>query len=850
MSARDAHLAELFEQLISRTQAERDRFVASLRREDPLLSDDLESLLRAHESADGFFDHFSRVVLHPAMNAIGLDERQRDSNVVERLNAAVGRDYSIEREIGSGGMSRVFIASELRLNRKVVIKTLPQAVPQEVSVERFRREIQVAARLQNPHIVPLLTTGAADGFLYYVMPYVDGETLRARLGRMRALPVSEAIAIWRDVLDALAAAHAAGIVHRDVKPENILLSGRNALVADFGIARAVEASTEGADVTSPGVMLGTPGYMAPEQMREESSGDHRIDIYAAGLVMYEMLAGRNPFSGTNALETIELQRSHVAPRLSRPGLPSALVELIEQCMEKDANARPASAESIISELDAVKIRHPNRNRRIVAVTSIAAAALVLAAIGAFTLYGRPGPKGIEPGAIASDSKRSLLVMPIVNLTPDSGAESFSDGVTADLVARLAATTNLRVLPGAPVAGSRGIHRDPRSIAESLGIANMLDGTMQKTGSRLRMQVRLIDTRDGSTRWSEVFDRDMGDIFDVQNAISTRVARELDATPRHGPQRTTPSRYTPSVAAYEWYLRGMDVSLLRSNAGTRQAIEYFKKAIHADTAFAGAYAGLARMYLQIGNSNVALREWFARSESAAVKAVALDDSLPEAHVALGWALMGAGRMDRAELELKTAIALNPAAPRAHEGLARIYMHTGRKSEQLAEARAGVATDPLSYSAIRELALALNVNRRCDESLRILAPLKSLTPPAVVAGVIRGQCYAYKKMWPEAIAEFEWTLRNGNASVAPAFLAYALARGGREKEARKILADMLSNRTYSRGGFGIGIVYAGLRDYDRAFEWFEKGIAEGQSTQYIFDPMFEDLQRDPRFRKLSF
>jgi tetratricopeptide (TPR) repeat protein len=208
------------------------------------------------------------------------------------------------------------------------------------------------------------------------------------------------------------------------------------------------------------------------------------------------------------------------------------------------------------------------------------------------------------------------------------------------------------------------------------------------------------------------------------------------------------------------------------------------------------------------------------------------------------------MDRAELELKTAIALNPAAPRAHEGLARIYMHTGRKSEQLAEARAGVATDPLSYSAIRELALALNVNKRCDESLRILAPLKSLTPPAVVAGVIRGQCYAYKKMWPEAIAEFEWTLRNGNASVAPAFLAYALARGGREKEARKILADMLSNRTYSRGGFGIGIVYAGLRDYDRAFDWFEKGIAEGQSTQYIFDPMFEDLQRDPRFRKLSF
>ncbi|HEX6574699.1 MAG TPA: tetratricopeptide repeat protein, partial [Gemmatimonadaceae bacterium] len=595
---------------------------------------------------------------------------------------------------------------------------------------------------------------------------------------------------------------------------------------------------------------GTPGYMAPEQMREESSGDHRIDIYAAGLVMYEMLAGSNPFSAATPLETIELQRSHAPARLTRSGLPAALVELVEQCMKKDRNARPASAESIISELDAIKIRHPRRNRRIAAVTSISAAALVLAAIGAFTFYGRPAPKGIEASSIAPVPQRSLLVMPFVNLSADSGGESFSDGVTADLIARLAAITNLRVVPGASVAGSKGIRRDPRAIAESLGIANMLDGTMQKNGSHLRMQVRLIDTRDGSTQWSEVFDRDMSDIFDVQNTISTRVSSELHASPQRGRQRTTPSRYTPSLAAYEWYLRGMDVSLLRTNAGTRQGIEYFKKAIQVDTAFAGAYAGLARMYLQIGNSNAALREWFARAESAAVKAVALDDSLPEAHVALGWALLGANRLDRAEAELKTAIALNPAAPRAHEGLARIYMHTGRKAEQLAEARAGVATDPLSYSAIRELALALNMNKRCDESLRILAPLKNLTPPAVVAGVIRGQCYAYKKMWPEAIAEFEWALRHGNSSVAPSFLAYALARGGREKEARKILADMLAKRTYSRGGFGIGIVYAGLGDYGHAFEWLEKGIAEGQSTQYIFDPMFEDLQRDPRFRKFSF
>jgi tetratricopeptide (TPR) repeat protein len=208
------------------------------------------------------------------------------------------------------------------------------------------------------------------------------------------------------------------------------------------------------------------------------------------------------------------------------------------------------------------------------------------------------------------------------------------------------------------------------------------------------------------------------------------------------------------------------------------------------------------------------------------------------------------MSRSEQELKTAVALNPAAPRVHEGLARLYMETGRISEQLAEAQASVAHDPLSYSAIRELALALNMNKRCDESLRILAPLKDLTPPAVVAGIIRGQCYSYRKMWPQAIDEFQWSLKQGNSSIAPAFLAYALARGGRRAEAEKMLGDMLANRTYSRGAFGIGIVYSGLGDYDRAFEWLEKGIGDAQATQYILDPMFEDLQRDPRFKKLDF
>jgi serine/threonine-protein kinase len=851
MATRDAQLADLFEQVITSQADQRAKLVAAIRKDDPSLAHDLESLLSAHDRADTYFEQFSRGVLAPAMSAVGLDGSQVDANLLERLNDAVGTDYSIEREIGGGGMSRVFIATEIRLGRKVVIKTLPQAMPLSVSVERFRREIQVAARLQNSHIVPVLTTGAADGFLYYVMPYVEGETLRARLSRMGPLPVEDAVAIWRDVLDALGAAHAAGIVHRDIKPENILLSGRNALVADFGIARAVEASTEGAETTSPGVMVGTPAYMAPEQMLEESSGDHRIDIYAAGLVMYEMLEGSSPFSGMSVGETIEAQRMRVPASLSRQDLPSSIALLVKQCIEKDPSARPPSVEWILEQLDRAKIGDPrDRTRRIVVIAGAIVAAVGLASVGAYAYLGKPAVDAdASRNTIASAPRPSLLVLPLANLSRDSGDASLSDGMSAELITTLSRNSNLRVVPGASVLSRANTRSNPRETAMNLGVANILEGTLQKVGRRLRMEVRLTDARDGSTRWSEVYDRDMSNVFAVQDEIAQRVSSELNARLRGNRQALTPDRYTPNIDAYEWYLRGMDVSLMRTNAGTRQGIEYFNNAIKADPKFAAAYAGLARLYLQIGNGDAARREWFARAESAAVKALSLDDSLAEAHVGLGWVLLATGRMSRAETELKTAVALNPAAPRGHEGLARLYMEMGRTAEQLAEARAGLDSDPLSYSAIREMALALNMNKRCDESLKILAPLKKLSPPAVVAGIISGQCYAYKNMWPQAITEFQWAMDHGNTSTAPAFLAYALARGGRENEARKMLSDMLANRTYSRGGFGIGIVYAGLKDYGRAFQWLEKGIGEGQSTQYILDPMFEDLQRDPRFSRLN-
>ena len=847
MPARDVHVAELFDRLTTSSPDERERIISASRRDDPSLAQDLESLLDAHESADSYFDELSLYLLSPAMTAVGLGESVENPDLLARLNAAVGADYAIEREIGGGGMSRVFLATELRLSRKVVIKVLPQEMSAGVSMDRFRREIQVAAQLQNAHIVPVLTTDGVDGFLYYVMPYVEGETLRARIARSKSISVVEAVAIWRDVLDALAAAHRGGIVHRDIKPENILLSGRNALVVDFGIARAVQAAAEDAD----GVTLGTPAYMAPEQVSGGDGSDHRIDLYAAGLVMYEMLAGGSPFSGLSVRETLSAQKTRVPPPLSRADVSQSLSDLIEQCLEKNPLLRPHTAEDVLARLDGITPGVARTRTRLARAVSAAGFGMLVLTVAALAMWERPPSERRDPGRTAGDaSTPSLAVTPLVNLSPEAGDASLAEGMTEELIGSLSRNPNLRVIASTSALSLDGARRSAREIGDSLKVANVLEGSLQKIGSRLRMQMRLIDTRDGSARWSQVYDRNMSNVFAVQEEVSRSVSNELGVRLGATARSLPPSRYTPNMSAYEWYLRGMDLSLMRTDSGRQRGIDYFNRAIRADSNFAAAYAGLTRLYLQIGVSSPYGKAWFFKAESAAVKAVALDDSLAEAHTALGWVSSTAGRFSKAESELKLALALNAAAPRAHEGLARVYMMQRRPGEQLEEAKRGLASDPFSHSAIREMALALNMNRRCDESLELLAPLKKLNPPAGIAGVISGQCYLYKQMWPEAIAEFRWSIANSKASVAPAFLAYSLARGGQRAEAMKILSDMLANRTYSRGGFGLGVVYTGLKDYDRAFEWFAKGAEEGQSSQYIMDPMFADLHRDPRFARLNF
>lgn len=841
---RAERVAALFDQALAVPRSERSAFLQRACGDDDDLRRELGSLLEAHESVDEFFDSLAEDVIAPASAAVAARGR---TDVPKELAASLEGRYRVERELGGGSVSRVFLAEELGLERQVVIKVLPPELAATVSGERFRREIQLAAQLQHPHIVPLLSADSGGQLLYYIMPFVAGESLRDRLRRDGALPLADAARIWRDLLDALAYAHAHGVVHRDVKPGNVLLSGRNALIADFGIARAIEVAGE-ADVTAPGVAIGTPAYMAPEQVDGHSSADRRVDLYASALVMYEMLEGQLPFTGDSPRDVARARLSVAPAPITRADCPPELAATVLQCLARDPESRPASADAVLASLDQLSDRQAagaaRTFRRGLVTIGLAAVLILAAALGAGYLK---RDRSDVPATVTRAP--SLAVLPLANLSPEPGDAALADGMTEELIGVLSEGGRLRVVASTSVRALKDRQLEVRQIAESLRVSRVLEGAFQKIGSKVRMQVRLVDAQDGSTRWSETYDREIGDIFAIQDDIARAVAAELGV--RMALDRTAPpthQRVTPSVAAYELYLRGKENALVRSSEGRRQGIEYLQRAIALDSNFAAAHAALVWLYLnEAGSSPGDHLLWFRRGEAEALKAIALDGDLADAHSALGWTRLVLD-LPAAEMSFKRAVAIDPAAHRGFEGLARFYMFTRRPAEQLAAAERGLALDPYSVPAIREMALALSTNGRCDEALTLLRPLKDLNPPAAVAGVIRGQCYATKQMWPEAVAELRWAMRTGDARIALGLLGYVLGRSGDRAEAQAILSDLLAGRKQSHGAFGVALVYAGLGDYDNAFTWLEKASKEGSIRVYIMDPLFEDLQRDPRFDRL--
>src|SRR5688572_3012885 len=517
----------------------------------------------------------------------------------ERLQADLGHGLVIERELGGGGMSRVFVAEERALDRRVVVKVLAPELAAGVSVDRFRREIQLAAGLQHPNIVPVLSAGevtdAASGsgnvLPYFTMPYVAGASLRERIGE-GPISVGEAIAVLRDVARGLAHAHGHGIVHRDIKPENILLAGSAAAVTDFGVAKALSSArrtTPGGALTVVGMSLGTPAYMAPEQAAGDPDTDHRADLYALGVVGYEMLAGAAPFAGRSPQAVIA---AHLAERPApvdqrRKGVPPALAALIMRCLAKEPAERPQSAEEFLAALDAAPAPGSTRGARI----GMAVLALLAAGLAAWIAL---RPAGAPAGADLS----AVAVLPFVNTSGDPRDEYFSDGMTDELASALTRVPGLRVASRTSAFSFKGEPGlDVREIGQRLGVGAVLEGTVRRDGDRLRLGAQLTNTADGLSIWSDSYEREVEDIFEVQDelaraivgALASRLAAggtEAAGAPRH------PARRSRDLEAYDLYLRGRYFWHQRGDTALRTAAAHFEDAIARDPDFAPAHAGLA------------------------------------------------------------------------------------------------------------------------------------------------------------------------------------------------------------------------------------------------------------------
>ena len=634
-----------------------------------------------------------------------------------RLQAALAASYRIERELGGGGMSRVFVATETSLGRQVVIKVLPPELAAGLSVERFRREIQLAASLQHPHIVPLLAAGPADDMLYYTMPLIQGESLRTKIAREGELPIGESVRILRDVVDALACAHERGIVHRDIKPDNVLVSRHHGLVADFGVAKALSEATGPNSFTSTGLALGTPAYMAPEQATADPHVDHRADIYAVGALAYEMLAGRPPFTGSSPQAVLAAQVTQPAEPITkyRPSVPQALTALIMRCLEKRPADRFQSAEDLLHLLESMAtpsagtaptkpqpavIPKPNRLAR--GWRGIRSHRALYMALGALLVLGLAwslahSRDGRNAGPSTAEV-RKVVVLPFENLgRPED--EYFADGVTEEITSRLASVAGLRVISRNSAKQYKRTSKSMKQIGQELGATHALVGTVRWRNSgdpsSVRVTPELIRIADGTDVWANRYDAVMADVFQVQSDIAAEVARALDVALVASERAALAQRPTRDPEAYQYYLRGKD--FFNRGWGKQdllQAVEMFQEATRHDSSFAEAFAGLATAHDMVyWNGHDRTESRLTQVKTAADEALRLAPESPAAHMALGMYFYH-GRLDypRALEEFGIALKGLPNDAELLQDIGFVQRRQGKWDEALSNILKGAELEP--------------------------------------------------------------------------------------------------------------------------------------------------------------
>jgi serine/threonine-protein kinase len=786
----------------------------------------------------------------------------------EQLQQTLGDTYTVEEELGGGGMSRVFLVHDKALHRRVAVKVLSSDLVAGASLERFKREIMLSANLQHPHIVGVISAGETEGLPFFIMPFVEGESLGARLTGGRRLSARESVSILKDVARALAYAHERGIVHRDVKPGNVLLAAGSAALADFGVAKAIYLAQhrKGSDPTDPltsvGTSLGTPTYMAPEQIAGDQDTDHRADIYAFGIMGYQMLTGAPPFAGRGrAILAAHVTEAPEPLSSVRPDLPEGLADLVMRCIEKDPAHRPQSAREIVDVLDdpafisgsshalsshglGVGIGQFAKQRL---MAGLAALAIVVAGLAYLVGSGSNRDRSSAPPAGA------IAVLPFVNVGGDEDDAYFVDGMTDELISALNKVPGLRVASRTAAFAFQDVRATPREIGETLNVSTLLEGTVRKAGDRLRVTAQLVSAEDGLAMWSDTYDRKMSDVFAVQDNLARAIVgalREYLGGGAAGDVRL--QRGTRNLVAYDLYLRGRFFFQKRGEESLHRALTYFQQAVARDSLYAAAYTGMADVYAVLPlYSSAAGDSLLPLALRAVDRAIALDSLLPAAYTSRGGILNSSWRWEAAARDLQRAIEIDPKDVTAYQWYGENLLLNGRVEEAITSFRRASELDPFSPIITALHGVALAVQGSLDEAVQTVQRAVEVDSSLVATRFMLGTVHLYAGREEDAVRELEAALEAGTVPAVQGMLGYAYAVTGRTEEARTLLALLTAGPPGAGREAAVARIHLGLEDPSAALLWLDRAADVRDpffSSEPIASPIFDALRNDPRFAEI--